>query len=310
MWSSRVPPLGAVEKIGDCYYALLGVHPEMPLGARHTPWLLAGVGGMYVLVSERQAGPYRLLPDHPPLLGSRPIHYAYFGRFYRFGRELLFNHHSVTRRPGHDGCFAPLKTVHRDAAGLLRLHWWPGNEALKGPRQPVALAGCSLYGLQPDQMSVGDGRLELTAAAGGFAILPVEHNVERGVIVEAEITTLASDAPLYGSGMIVEEESANTSLPWDGTCGTLLLAQSDGFLTVGPHDHYGFRPEDDKQLPFSAGETAHWRLLLRDVHVELYVNGELVQCYTLAHKASGRLGFAVEAGTTTVKNVRVWEMSL
>ena len=310
VWSDRVPPMGAVEKIGEHYYALLGVHPEMPLGARHTPWLLDGEGGMYVLMSEKQAGPYRLLPDNPPLLGSRPIHYAYFGRFYRFGGEVLLNHHAVTRKPGHDGCFAPLKTVHHDAAGLLSLHWWSGNEALKGPRQPVTLTGCRLFGLQSDQISVRNGRLQLTATAGGFAILPSAYNAARGVILEAEVTTLASDAPFYGGGMFVEEESPKTNLPWEATHGTLLLAQSDGRLTVGPHNHYGFTPEDDKQLPFSPGETAHWRLLLRDVHVELYVNDELVQCYTLRHRASGRLGFAVEAGTTTVKNVRVWEMSL
>jgi hypothetical protein len=310
VWSDRVPPLGAVEKIGDRYYALLGVHPEMPLGARHAPWLLAGEGGMYVLVSDQQTGPYRLLADNPPLLGSRPIHYAYFGRFYRFENELLFNHHSVTRRLGFDGSFAPLKSVHSDDAGLLSLRWWPGNEVLKGPQRPSPFADSILYGLRPDQVSISQGRLQLSAEAGGFAILPIEYDTARGVILEAEVVTLASDAPLYGSGIFVEEEPVNRSLPWEGTCGTLLLSQSNGRLTVGPHNHYGFTPVDDKCLPFFPAESSRWRLLLRDVHVELYVDDELVQCYTLMDKATGRLGFAVEACTVTVKNVRVWEMSL
>ena len=108
----------------------------------------------------------------------------------------MLNHHAVTRKPGHDGCFAPLKTVHHDAAGLLSLHWWSGNAALKGPRQPVTLTGFRLFGLQSDQISVRNGRLQLTATAGGFAILPSAYNAARGVILEAEVTTLAFRCPL------------------------------------------------------------------------------------------------------------------
>ena len=57
-------------------------------------------------------------------------------------------------------------------------------------------------------------------------------------------------------------------------------------------------------------QTGHWRLLVRTAHAELYVNDELIQCYTLSHAPGGRLGFAIEAGAATVTNVRAWEMSL
>ena len=74
----------------------------------------------------------------------------------------------------------------------------------------MTLTGCRLFGLQSDQISVRNGRLQLTATAGGFAILPSAYNAARGVILEAEVTTLASDAPFYGGGMFVEEESPKT----------------------------------------------------------------------------------------------------
>jgi hypothetical protein len=40
------------------------------------------------------------------------------------------------------------------------------------------------------------------------------------------------------------------------------------------------------------------------------VDDELIQCYTLAHKPGGRLGFVVEAGSATVADIHIWSMSL
>jgi hypothetical protein len=74
-WGDRVE-VGAVEKFGDRYYMLLGVG-SMPLGARHLSRLPAGEGGMMVLASEKQQGPYRLMPGQPLLLGSSPNLHTY-----------------------------------------------------------------------------------------------------------------------------------------------------------------------------------------------------------------------------------------
>ena len=103
-------------------------------------------------------------------------------------------------------------------------------------------------------------------------------------------------------GLFIEGETVNR--------GTILLGQNDGRLQVGPYDGYAFRPDDGKPLPFTTNQSSRWRLLLRTGHVELYVNDELIQCYTLAHAPGGRLGFVIEAVAATVANVRAWEMSL
>ena len=303
VWGDRVE-VGAVEKFGDRYYMLLGVGAA-PLGARHHSRLPAGEGGMFVLNSENQAGPYELDPDQAPFLSSSPMLYTYFARFYRCGEELLLNHHTVPRS-GHAGpediYFSPLKSVQRDDSGILNLHWWPGNEALKGREMPVVLEGCQLYGIQEDACSLSAGKAQIGAASGGLAVLPAKYDTKRGVILEAELTRHSSEALLKGAGLFIEGESANQ--------GTLLFAQSDGQVEVGRYDGYSFRPQDRKPYRQIADQPARWRLLARDAHVELYIDDVHIQCYTMDHQPGGRLGFAVEAGSATVSNVKVWEMSL
>ena len=242
------------------------------------------------------------IPAQPLLLGSSPMLYTYFARFYRYGDQLLLNHHTVPRQTLGDVYLAPLKTVHRDDSGILSLRWWPGNEALKGASRLVALEACSFHGIQAADCSIQDDRLQLATAAGGLAILPVHHDVVRGVVVEAELTVYEASNLLSGAGLFIEGEAANT--------GTLLLLQHDGHLAVGPYNGYAFKPEDRKPLALPPGVPAPWRLLLRDRHLELYVRDELVQCYTMPHAPHGRLGFVVEAGTATVASVRIWDMSL
>ena len=303
VWGDRVE-VGAVEKFGGRHYMLLGVGAA-PLGARQRSRLPAGEGGMFVLNSENQAGPYELDPQQAPFLSSSPILYTYFARFYRYGDELLLNHHTVPRS-GHAGpediYFSPLKSVQRDDAGILSLHWWNGNEALKGKAMPVVLGDSQLYGLQEDACTLAGGQARLSADTGGLAVMPVQYNTASGVILEAEVTPHNSDAALSGVGVFVEGEVANL--------GTLLLAQSNGQVGVGRYDGYSFRPQDAKPHSYSADRPARWRLLVRDAHVELYIDDVHIQCYTMDHGSGGRLGFAVEAGSATISNVQAWEMSL
>jgi len=299
IWGERVE-VGAVERIGDHYYMLLGAF-SLSLGNRYMARLLAGEAGMYVLTSDRQAGPYRPL-DQPPLLSGSPGPYTYFARFYRCDDELLLNHHTVPHQGTGDSYFAPLKVVRRDATGHLGLHWWPGNEALKGPPRPVVLDGCTVHGLQPGDCAFEGDRLHLDAVSGGLVIVPVRYDLEHGIVLEAKLAAGPARGPLSGLGLFIEGERTNS--------GTLLMAQGDGRLTVGGYDGYAFKPEDAKPLALPADRTTRWRLLLRGAHVELYVDDALIQCYTLVHAAGGRIGFVVEAGVATVTDVRVWEMSL
>lgn len=167
---------------------------------------------------------------------------------------------------------------------------------------PVVLEGSQLYALQDDACSLEAGQARLGAETGGLAILPAKYDTARGVILEAEVTVHGSDAAMSGAGLFVEGETVSH--------GTLLFAQSDGRVAVGRYDGYSFKMQDAKPHPFTTDGPARWRLLLRDAHVELYIDDEHIQCYTMDHKPGGRLGFAVEAGGATVANIQAWEMSL
>ena len=167
---------------------------------------------------------------------------------------------------------------------------------------PVVLGDSELYGLQEDDCTFAGGQARLSADTGGLAVLPVKYNTERGVILEAEVTPHSTDAALSGAGVFVEGETANK--------GTLLLAQSSGQVGVGRYDGYAFRPAGGKPYSYCDSGAALLALLVRDAHVELYIDDVHIQCYTMDHNSGGRLGFAVEAGSATIGKVKAWEMSL
>ena len=161
---------------------LLGVGAA-PLGARQRSRLPAGEGGMFVLNSESQAGAYELDPQQAPFLSSSPILYTYFARFYRYGDELLLNHHTVPRS-GHAGpediYFSPLKSVQRDDAGILSLHWWTDNEALKARKCRSSLGQPALRsarGRLYDRRR--SGALERTHWGAGSFARSVQHRERR-----------------------------------------------------------------------------------------------------------------------------------
>ncbi len=123
-WEALAPPAfvdgaphgecGAVEKIGDKYYMMLGTR-----------------GAMVTLWADRPEGPFRPARKNFRLLAGQ----TYFSRFFPTPRALLVNHHSISRE---GVLFAPLKQAVVDGEGTLRLKWWAGNEALK--RHPLRAA--------------------------------------------------------------------------------------------------------------------------------------------------------------------------
>jgi hypothetical protein len=299
--------VGAVEKIGSRYYMLLGVF-HAPLGARYRSRLPGGECGMYVASAGTQRGPYEVLPGQPLLLGSSPSVYTYFARFYRCGEEMLVNHHTVARTTPHVGfnagpdvMFAPLKRAVVDEAGILRLGWWAGNEALKHRALPAPLEGGELSrGVEHYQVDSERGRLELSAPANGFAFLPYPFQLERGVVIEAVLCLDQSTGPLSSVGMFVESHQAGI--------GTLVLLQTDGWCSVGKFNGYSYKPEDSKPFAFTAGQPVRLRLLLRDPYLEVYLDDVHVQSYTLNHPAGNRLAFVVEAGAGWMESLATWEM--
>jgi hypothetical protein len=303
-WGDQVE-VGAVEQIGDKYYMLLGV-ASSPLGARRATSVGQETIGLYVLTAEHPLGPYEWNVEQPVLLAAASQLYVYFARFYRVAEQLLLNHHTIPRDAADHSYFSPLKSVQLDVNGVLSLAWWAGNEALKGNPVNLSLDKCSYYGLPASQtdsdLTLQSESLQIAANAGSLVILPIKNNFEQGIVLEAVINfTQSYDATkMSGVGIFIETHP---------NMGTLLLAQMNGQLTTGWYSGYGYKLENSTKLHSSLTQKQHWRLLVRGLNVELYMDNVLVQCYSLVNQLTGRLGFVVENGAATIRDLHMWEMS-
>ena len=120
-WKALEPPkvsgvnrkhseVGAVEKIGNKYYMLLG---------NYSPY-------MVTLTADRPEGPFRAVKKNFNVLTG----HTYFCRFFPHPTDGMLVCH-FTRARNNQVSFAPLKDVRIDNEGTLRLGWWKGNEKMK-----------------------------------------------------------------------------------------------------------------------------------------------------------------------------------
>lgn len=167
-----VPPMsrlevGAVEKIGNTYYAICG--------SWSTPYF-GHLGGMYQFTAESPRGPFRPARQNYDLLTSpRTSRMSYFARFFVSPHGMLVNHQSITK--ADEVYFAPLKAASVDAAGTLRLKWWQGNERLKGRGLPVSMAD--------------------TGGASGMRFLAGTLALDPGVILEGIVQPTGGACGIY-----------------------------------------------------------------------------------------------------------------
>jgi hypothetical protein len=262
-WEALQPPdfldgaphgeCGAVERIGDNYYMMLGA------------------GNMKTLVADRPQGPFRPAKKNLVLLSGD----TYFSRFFPTPHALLVNHHSISRDRGV--FFAPLKKAIVDREGTLRLVWWEGNEKLKKHPVPTRVA---------------------PAAAPGIAMLQDAFDTACPLVLEGKIRLPASPA----------EPPAGLYLEHAAGTGTAILVGPNGVTQFGAIQANGtaFKATDrvDRELPF--GPTADFRLLLDPKHslLEFYLNDHLIQCYSLPHAPTGRIGLI--GGEKVVSSLNAW----
>ena len=177
--------VGAVEKIGDQYYMLLGHYPVME-----------------TLVADRPEGPFRRAKkNHKVLTG-----HTYFARFFRHPEGMLACHFTEARDT--QVSFAPLKDVRIDHEGTLRLGWWKGNEKMK--HQPIAIekpvdsnAAVALLGNAFDtkQGIIIEGALRLPKAEDSPRCgVYIECTNELGVGVLINSTGVAELGPMKADG--------------------------------------------------------------------------------------------------------------
>jgi hypothetical protein len=201
-WQALEPPkidwnadceAGAVEKIGDRYYLMLGTRDA------------EGHHGMFAFVAERPSGPFQRAKKNFPLLVSKGHVNTYFARFFPTPQGVLVNHHSIAR--SNMVHFGLLKRAAVDAEGTVRLAWWEGNEKLKHEAIPVAL---------PPRM-----------AGGAVAFLDNRFDTETGLVLEGTLPLVSADAA-KPVGLYVEHgQNAGTALVLRGA-GVVEIGTMDG----------------------------------------------------------------------------------
>ena len=265
-WTALEPPavrgvgqgeVGAVEKIGERYVMLFGTEMRM-----------------VSLVADRPEGPFIAPAANPVVLGG----HTYFARFVRSPAGLLVCHHTIARPTYGKVSVGLLKGTHFDAAGTLRLSWWPGNEALK--HKPVTV---------PPLAAGGEGPIRMLAR---------KLDAAQGLILEG---TLQLPEPL--------EEPRGLYIEHGRRCGTAILFKHAGRAELGDiaADGSGFRPEKtvDREWPF--GDRANFRLALQDALLEIYLDDVLIECYSLPAPATGRIGLIPGRRRNSVGQLKAWK---
>ncbi|MBN2310317.1 MAG: hypothetical protein JXR94_15190 [Candidatus Hydrogenedentes bacterium] len=305
---------GGCERIGDRYYLL--------------------VGGFYpgnfnyavaTYVSERPEGPFR--PDYPAvrLTGNSGRNVvALWAGYCRTPDELLIINYILD--PG--GCFwwhAPFKTAVVDAAGHLRMGYWPGNEALKGAEQAVDAARTQAVSAGAGgALRVDGGRIELESPPApsprwitpgppnrSLAVLDTAFDVGKGLVLEGTIQVVpgANALAFPAAGLYLEEQ---------GGTGKGILFQTWGQTEIGTVTagaEVGFTPEDRVAYGCAApagipqSKPCRFRLLFRREIFEIYLDDLLVQTYA-TEGATGRIGFLSQDGTGAFSDLRAWDMTL
>jgi hypothetical protein len=214
-WGTLPPPpdaeLGAVERIGDRWFALVGSVSNR---------------GMLALFADRPEGPWRLAPRNSLVLGSGSLRLnTYYARFCRApDGSVLAHHHSIcrrlTRRLRPVCALAPLKRALPDTDGTLRLAWWEGNDALRGEPLPFDPAGTSF---DPARGAILDADVG-TRAAGTTIVVGEDRGATRLHVRAGGVVTIASAA-----GRVLER--IDRCLPLRDRCAARLLVR-DGLLEL------------------------------------------------------------------------------
>jgi hypothetical protein len=208
-WKALEPPkvsgvkrkhaeVGAVEKIGDKYYMLMG---------NYAP-------NMVTLVADQPEGPFHSANKNFKVLTG----HTYFCRFFNHPTDGMLVCH-FTRTRDNQVSFAPLKDVRIDSEGTLRLGWWKGNEKMKHDRikvekpndmsKPIAMLGNS-FDVRGGTVLEGDLRLpnNKDRPRGGLYIECVKNQGAAVLVDHAGVAELGS-MPADGTVLTVKDGKRN-----------------------------------------------------------------------------------------------------
>lgn len=340
----EIPPInclegGGLERIGDRYYYIGGF-----VG-------YAGSYGynLYTFVADDVRGPYRPDTEAFRLCGFDRMNRVFIenlAAFCRVGDEVLVSN-AVMAGGRDDVWLIPLRRAQVDGDGHLRLHWWEGNEALKGEEITPAWSLCSINA-SPDTLNEGEDGIWIPAAFDGDETsLHIRPKTPTGPTV-TDVTAMAalSPAPDPAEGLVLEGELTCTSAPayikeerkthcwrparvgfWveDGDCegraitldighpykrrsNVMELKWDSARCDLTVIDEIGEGSACVRGI--SAGEKHTFRFLWRLNVLQLYVDDQFVQTFVVDRPPTGRVGVMVQNADCRVGGLKAWKMSV
>lgn len=339
-----IPPInclegGGLEKIGDRYYYIGGF-----VG-------YAGSYGynLYTFVADSVKGPYR--PDREAfrLCGFDRMNRVFIenlAAFCRVGEDVLVSN-AVMAGGRDDVWLIPLRRAVVDADGHLRLHWWEGNDALKGETLPASWSLLSLNA-PPDELKEGEQGVWTPAAfdADGTTLhirpkAPVGPTIgdvtamatldraldpTEGLVLEGDL--VCTSAPAYIKeerkthcwrparvGFWVED-GVNTGRaitldighPYKRRSNVMELNWTGSQCTLTVIDEIG---EGSACVRGISAEKPHtFRFLWRLNVLQLYIDDQFVQTFVVDRPPTGRVGVIAQNADCRFENLKMWKMNI
>ena len=307
---------GAIDCVGDTYYLTLCLS-EHGLGGRQVCYDEHLEYGMYVFVSDDPRGPFRPQIDGYRLLVSGATHFV---RFYRTPGELLLTHHSIEgrRTPAMKTWMPPLKKAVVDTRGVMRAGYWQQNKRMKGRETKVDLSRMRL--VFPD-WEVGEyvlsaERIEIDEPFRGCLLFAEEPlDPESGTVIEGRVCVHPAEKRWGGIGLYLRCGEGRGR-------GSAIIMQTRGrteLVDLGPNHSGGQRhpgsPDDfvvrERVMKgIIACRMCHVRVLVRHTMMEIYLDDELIQCFSLPGRPTGKWGLVGESGRAVFARFTTWTMDL
>ena len=331
---------GGCEKIGDSYYYIGGAGGY----ARN------GGYGLYTFRSASPTGPFYPDETAFRLRGFDRLPGRVFTQnlaaFCRGENGELLVSNAFDAGGTGNVWLLQMRSVVVDEEGHLHLGYWEKNDRAKG--RPLPLENCynTLITERPGRRGTGEGgrlevrsRTELLIASDrdhpGFALTDAytlavqtaEYDLEQGILAQGNFTAAISPAGMGENawpdcwrnaavGLYIEYEGRASGLAFllelghpyhrTSTVETLTLEAltvHNEVLDVTGEGCATLRGVD-------AGALHGFKLFVRGVMAELYVDGLLVQSFPLLDKASGRVGFVARNAECLWEELEVYQLDV
>ncbi len=248
--------------------------------------------GVYYLICESRDGEYSLTEEFLLIGAGNDRKDAYVGRTIEYGNRRLLYHHMYGDRP----TWSSPKLIGASSEGDLFLEYWSGIEALETNVIREGFEGDLLVSHEP-----GTGRwIKENCSLIGYSPMRNTSVYLSGEINDFHLTCNVTLSQTSRLGIILRKDSAQVDETKRGI--VLSLNAVDGVVEWGRLAYSDIiYLEDEVKLSLPVDTVIHIRIIVRNEHVELYLNDRWVfSAHVEDLPKKGLLGFTLDGGNVKI----------